>query len=407
MGAYDRYFGHEPLDPTGEYKDESPYELVKRIRQHGDILRTYSLNGWYVINHEDVQGLLRDERLSSQLADNKFVSSAMHWMVGDLPVPFLDHPSMLLLDAPDHTRLRRLTARSFTNRYVQSLEPVIRQLVDELLDAAPLNELDIVEHLARPLPAIIIAEMLGVPREERHLFEEWSAELIHIAELGDPEMIKRAVTAEIAMRAYLAELVEKKRQQRGQDLISSLIEAEEDGDRLTTEELFSTCVLLLTAGHETTTRLIASCLYLLLQHPDQMTEVRGNLDLLEGAIEESLRFEPPIMLVSRTAKETFDYKGVTFKKGQLIVCSIAGANRDPAVFENPDDFDIHRDAKGHNSFGHGIHLCLGMPLARLETRIAMQQLLTRFSDIKLVGTPQWQKNPFFRGLEVMRITATQ
>jgi pikromycin synthase len=206
------------------------------------------------------------------------------------------------------------------------------------------------------------------------------------------------------MRVYLQELVDLKRTHLGQDLISALIEAEEDGDKLDIEELLSLCTILLVAGHETTTRLISSCLWLLLQHPEQLAEVRSDRSLLKNAIEEALRLEPPVLALSRLVPETFDYKGHRFKKGQLVLLSIAGAHRDPNVTPNPDAFSIHREAFEHLSFGHGIHLCLGMPLARLEAEAALNQLLDRYPKLTLPEQDLvWSDSPFFRGLEQLTV----
>ncbi|MCZ6501527.1 MAG: cytochrome P450 [Gammaproteobacteria bacterium] len=271
-----------------------------------------------------------------------------------------------------------------------------------------MDQFDVVTGLSRPLPAIVIAEMLGVPKKERHLFEKWSADMLGFVEILNPPQLRTAVEGEIAMRVYLQDLVEYKREHPGQDLISELIAVEEDGDKLTLDELYSTCELLLIAGHETTTRLIGSCLHLLMENPEQLQEVRASDELLEGAIEEALRFEPPIMAISRTVTESFIYMGKKFRKGQIIMLSIAGASRDPEVNDLPDRFDAHRDKVTHVSFGHGIHLCLGMSLARLEAQIGLRKLLDRYETINpLNDTPTWESNPFFRGLEHLHVKVSE
>ena len=404
LSLVDRYFGNTVFDPDN-YVERTPYELISELRKRGDIVRTYALNGWFVMNHEDVNTLLRDDRLSSKISDNKFISTVIRTMAGTNHVPLLDEPPMLLVDAPDHTRLRRLAAKGFTNRYIQSLTPTIEHLVDELLDKVPGEELDIIEHLAKPLPAIVIAEMLGVPAEERHLFEYWSEELLNILELGDHKQVRRGVKADIEMREYLKKLVAEKKKNRGQDLLTAFIDAEEDGDKLNEEELYAMCVLLLTAGHETTTRLIGNCLHCLMNHPAQLEAVIDDNKLLAGAIEEALRFEPPVNMVSRTAKENLEFKGTRIKKGQLVILSIAAANRDPGLHEDPEVFDIHRKNTSHVSFGHGIHLCIGMPLARVESQIALSKLFARYKTFKLREPPKWQPNPFFRGVDTLKVHA--
>ena len=405
MVMMDRIWGNPIILPSG---GASPHPMIARLRQKGNILRTYTINGWCVVSHEDVKALLRDTRLSSEVFRSTLIQVVIRSAAQGLITPIIDYPNIVNLDAPDHTRLRKLVARSFTSRFVQSLTPKISALVSELLDNAEgTAEIEVMDSLAKPLPAIVIAEMLGVPTEERHYFEQWSAALIKYTEILNADAIHEAVLGDLAMRTYLQDLVEAKRTSPGQDLISALIEAEEDGDKLDIEELLSLCTILLVAGHETTTRLIGSCLCLLLQHPDQLAEVRSDRSLLKNAIEEALRLEPPLLSLTRLVPETFEYKGHVFKKGQLILLSIAGANRDPKVTPSPDAFNIHREAFEHVSFGHGIHLCLGMPLARLEAEEAINQLLDRFPDLTLTEQDLvWSDSPFFRGLERLTVRVT-
>jgi len=405
MMMMDRLWGNPIIDPSGE---SSPYPLIARLRPKGNILRTYMINGWCVISHEDVKTLLRDKRLSSEVFNSALIRRVIRSAAQGLVTPLIDYPNIVNVDPPDHTRLRKLAAQSFTSRFVQSLRPKIDTLVSELLDDVEgAAEFEVVDSLAKPLPAIVIAEMLGVPAEERHYFVQWSAALIKYAEILNADAIHEAVLGDLAIRTYLQELVDAKRTSPGQDLISALIEAEEDGDKLNIEELLSLCTILLVAGHETTTRLISSCLWLLLQHPDQLMEVRSDRSLLKNAIEEALRLEPPLLSLTRLVPETFEYKGHAFKKGQLILLSIAGANRDPKVTPSPETFNIHREAFEHVSFGHGIHLCLGMPLARLEAEVALNQLLDRFPDLTLPEQDLvWSDSPFFRGLEQLTVRAT-
>ena len=241
---------------------------------------------------------------------------------------------------------------------------------------------------------------VGVPVEKRHLFEQWSEDMLSGTDLGNPTLLRQAGKAHMEMSAYLAELTEAKRQTPGQDLISQLIEAEEDGDKLTLDELHSTCILLLVAGHETTTRLIGNCLYLLFQHPEQMHAVRESEEVLVNALEESLRFEPPVQFTARTVKEPMTLNGCQFKPGQLLMLSISAANRDPAVNSDPNTFDVMRKKVVHVSFGHGIHLCLGISLARLEAKIVFSKLFARFPTLAFAeDKPNWGTSMMFRGLE--------
>ena len=238
----DRRFG----TPVVDAQDASPHPHIARLRERGDVLRSYMLNGWIVLAHADVKALLQDRRLSSEVFRSPLLRRVIRSAARGESVPLIDYPSLVNIDAPDHTRLRRLSAKSFTNRFVQYLEPKIRRIVGELLDqVSNQDEFDVVEALAGPLPAIVIAEMLGVPTEERHLFEEWSAQLIRYTEILNADAIAEAADGDRAMRSYLQALVERKRAQPADDLVSSLIAAEADGDALDIDELLSLCTLLL------------------------------------------------------------------------------------------------------------------------------------------------------------------
>lgn len=402
----DYYFGKTVvnLDVSAEVAD--PYPSINAMREQGTILRSYMYNGWIVTGYDEVTTLLRDSRVSNDFRNNGFITSIVKFAAGGVPLLNFDHPTMLGLDAPDHTRLRKLAAHGFVLKYVQSLAPTIEHLVDELLADIPpeSNTVEIMGALAKPLPAIVIAEMMGVPVSDRHLFENWSEALLGGSELANPTLIRESGVANLQMREYLARLTENKRKNPGQDLISYLIAAEEDGDKLTTDELYSNCMLLLAAGHETTTRLIGNCLSLLIKHPEQMALARRDEVSLVNAVEESLRYEPPVMFTVRTVKQPISMNGLDLKPGQLLMLSIAGANRDPCVNSNPDMFDVGRKKVTHVSFGYGIHLCLGMALARLEAKIVFTRLFERFSSFEFADAePSWGSNPMFRGLETLTV----
>ena len=405
----DYYFGQTILSLDASDPQADPYTWFNTVRERGPMLRSYMNNGWIVTGFKEVTELLRDQRVSNDFSKNAFMVSIVRLAAGDVEVLNIDNPTMLGQDPPDHTRLRKLVAKGFLHKYVQSLAPTIEQLVDNLLDEIPteVHQFDVMQSLARPLPAIVIAEMMGVPPSERHLFERWSEELLGGTDLGKPALIRKGGEANMEMRAYLAQLAEIKRQAPGQDLISQLIMAEEHGDKLSLDELYSTCILLLVAGHETTTRLIGSCLYLLLHHPEQMEAARQSEEHLVNALEESLRYEPPVQFTARIVKESFTVDGCKLKRGQLLMLSIAAANRDPAANKDPDSFDIKREKVIHLSFGHGIHLCLGMSLARLEAKIVFDKLFDRFPTlIYAEEKPDWGTNPMFRGLESLSVETT-
>jgi cytochrome P450 len=283
-------------------------------------------------------------------------------------------------DPPDHTRLRRLVTKGFTPRRIDALAPRIQQITDELLDAMlaePSRRADLVAAFAFPLPMTVICDLLGVPELDRDAFRRWSNEMVART---SPEAEARAYEE---MPAYLAELIAAKRARPGDDLLSALIHAADaDGDRLSPEELIGMSVLLLIAGHETTVNLIGNGMRALFSHPDQLTALRADFGLLDGAIEEMLRYDGPVeTCTDRLALEDVEIGGVTIPAGSTVLITMADADRDPARFKDPDRFDIRRDARGHIAFGHGLHYCLGAPLARLEGRIAFRTLLERCPDL--------------------------
>ena len=402
----DYYFNSSVVTLNNPDFYANPYATYNTLRERGPVLRSMANRGWIVNGFDEVTELLRDKRISSDLRKNAFFSNLIKFAANGIEVPLIDNPSMLNQDQPDHTRLRKLVAQGFTHKYIQSLAPKIEQLVDELLAKIPedAEEFDVMQSLAKPLPAIVIAEMMGVPSSERHQFELWSAALLGLVEIQDPSMIKKAAVANAEMRDYIARLTEQKRQSPGQDLISQLIAAEEDGDKLTLDELYSTCILLLTAGHETTTRLIGNCLYHLLRNPQQMNLAQNSAEDLASALEESLRFEPPVQITLRFVNEPMQFRGRHFKRGQTLLLCIAGANRDSTANIDPDKFDLKRERISHVSFGHGIHLCLGMSLARLEGQIALNKLFSRYPRLVYAeDKPAWGTNDFFRGLETLTV----
>lgn len=387
------------MNNPNHYND--PYSTYNTLRDRGPVMRSAANRGWIITGYSEVGSLLKDQRISSDIRKNAFMVRLLKFATAGIEVPLLDNPTMLNVDPPDHSRLRKLAAKGFIHKYIQSLEPTIESLVDELLDKIPpdTSDFEIMDIVAKPLPAIVIAEMMGVPISDRHLFENWSEALLGLSEISNPDAIHKAAEANAQMRKYLSALVKTKKHSNNeeQNFISMLIAAEEDGERLSMEELYSSCVLLLIAGHETTTRLIGNCLYLLLHHPEQMALARSDEKALANAFEESLRYEPPVQLVIRFVNEDMNFEGHDFKKGEMLLLAIAGANRDPSANENPNVFNIQREKVNHLSFGHGIHLCLGMSLARLEAKVVFTKLFERYPNLSYVDTPNWGTNDFFRG----------
>ncbi|WP_405982634.1 cytochrome P450 [Streptomyces sp. NBC_00158] len=356
-----------------------PYPVYAALRERGPVHRVRTPDGedmWLVVGHEACRTAFTDPRLSRDWHRSGDVGQIINLQQ--------DHPAlvhMLMADPPDHTRLRRLVVRAFTPRRIEALAPRVQQITDDLLDAMEANEArraDLVEAFAFPLPMTVICELLGVPTLDQEAFRGWSNEAV----------ARTSAEAEAAayeeMTRYLTGLIDAKRAEPGDDLLSAMIHAvDEGGDRLSPSELIGMCVLLLIAGHETTVNMIGNGMRALFAHPDQYADLRGDLGLLDGAIEEMLRYDGPVETsTERLALEDVEMGGVVIPKGSVVLIGMADADRDPARFEDPDRFDIRRDARGHVAFGHGLHYCLGAPLARMEGRIALRSLLERFPDLE-------------------------
>lgn len=383
-----------------------PYPYFEALRNESPIIRSYMYSGWAVTGHEEITHLMRRDEISSDFRTSISFSRMMKFAAGGASVPIIDNPNMLNMDAPDHTRLRKLLTQKFTHKYIQTLETQIAHQSQLLIDKIDLQagQFDLMDAIAKPLPAIVIADMLGVPEKMYEQFHCWSKTILDGAMIEQPEMIRNAGHANDELIAYFETLTDEKRKSPGQDLISQLIQAEEQGDHLNLKELHTNCILLLIAGHETTTRLIGNGMWLLLQHPEQLALLQERRELIPNAIEEMLRYEPPVQAFSRIVLKGFEYKGYKFKKGQVVILFYAAANRDPNLNENPQVFDIERDNLKHVSFGYGAHLCLGMSLARLEAKIVFNQLLDNFPTATLVDSrPDWGENPFFRGLNTLHL----
>jgi cytochrome P450 len=309
---------------------------------------------------------------------------------------------MLNSDPPDHTRLRRLVATAFTMRRVELMRPRIVEITDELLAGlAGREQVDLVDDFAFPLPVTVICELLGVPYADREDFRTWSTVLLSAGE------IDAVVAAGKNMAAYLHELIAAKRADPVDDMLSALIQARDDGDRLDEAELVSMAFLLLVAGHETTVNLIANGTLALLQHPDQRAALRADPALLPGAIEEFLRYDGPISHATiRYTTEPVEIGGVTIPGGEFVVIALGSANRDDDRFADADRLDVTRPAGGHLAFGHGIHFCVGAPLARLEGQIAIGRLFDRFPDLALAvdaNELRWRHSTLLRGLESLPV----
>ncbi|MGW7018415.1 cytochrome P450 family protein [Streptomyces decoyicus] len=382
------------LAALGEDYVRDPHEVYARLRERGPVHRVRLPEGtvvWLVVGYEEVRAALSDPRLSKEW---RHASSAQPMQPVSIGV------SMLRSDAPQHTRIRGLVARAFTARRVASLAPRIQEMTDELLAAmlaAPEGRADLVEALSFPLPVTVICELLGVPFLERDTFRTWTDILMVGA--ATPQT-REAVTA---MAGYLDHLVKTKRARPGDDLLTDLIAvSDEDGDRLSRVELLGMAQLLLIAGYETTANLISNGVLALLTHPDQLALLRADLSLVDGAVEEMLRYDGPLETSTfRFTLEPTEIAGTVIPGGgEVVLPVIADSGRDPRRFDDPGRFDITRDARGHVAFGHGIHFCLGAPLARLEARIAVRTLLERCPKLELDAHPadlSWRLGALLRG----------
>ncbi|MGH9097869.1 MAG: cytochrome P450 [Acidimicrobiales bacterium] len=385
-------------DPTVR---EDPYPTYARLRAMGPIL-PLDYGGWLLPRHAEVLSVLRDPRFSSnarhQVNYEQFVQLAQ--AVGLTDLLDLFGRVMLFADPPDHTRLRRIVGKAFTVRSVEDMRPRIAAIVSQMLDSVAADTgTELVEVLAFPLPVTVISDMLGVPAEDHQMLRDWTREAVKALDpIDDPTVLFPAAEGIRALRGYFDELVVVRRRNPGSDLLSALIAAEDDGDRLSHEELLDTAVLLFGAGHETTVNLITGGALNLLRHPGQVDRLRRDPSLIKTAVEELLRFGPPVQITARTATVEAEVAGQSVAKGTEVIAVIGSANRDPQIFDDPEHLDIGRTENPHIAFGGGIHHCLGALLARIEGQEALGQLIRRFPNLALAGPDiEWKPTSTIRG----------
>ena len=398
-----------PLDPAFR---QDPYPVYSRLVREDPVhITPFGVKAFSRLT--DCTAILRDHKRFSSDDRNAGGVAPERNSGTDSIVSEEDRP-FLFMDPPDHTRLRRLVNLAFTPRALESMRPRIQHLVDELVDAVEgKGEMDAIADLAYPLPVSVICEMLGVPREDEPQFRVWSRIL---AGSLDPEVTvpvelqKEREQAVFDSREYFRQLIAKRGDERPPDILSALLTAEEEGDKLSERELLSTCTIILIAGHETTVNLIGNGVLQLLRHPDQLAKFQERPgELAPHAVEEVLRFDPPVQFDARTCIRQAEVGGVTINPGEFVMMLLGAANRDPEQFEDPDTFDITRGesdsaADRHLAFGFGIHFCLGQPLARVEGEIALRSFVQRFPNARLLDErPQYRAQITLRGLENLRV----
>jgi cytochrome P450 len=390
-----------PFHPWHPDVRRDPYPTWRRLRETAPLVRVPLLGAWAAGGYAEVERMLRDPCFSTDRSGVPMIGRMRRAIAGAPDLENLFDHNLLMIDGTKHARLRGLVSRTFTPRRVEQLRGRVEALVSELLErCAGRGEMDVVRDLARPLPATVIAELLGAPQEARESFPAWSADL---AELLDPlsghDGLEPPKQATQAVAAYFRELLAERRRAPRDDLLSAMIAAEGDGERPLDEgELLALCALLLAAGSETTVNLIGNAVLLLLRHPDERKRLQDDLSLLPSAVEESLRFEPPVQLTDRAAVARCEIGGVELAPGQMVAAVIAAANRDPARFPDAERFDVGRQGERHLSFGLGEHYCLGASLARLEAEAALGGLLRRYPDFRGDAQPvDWRRSAILRG----------
>jgi cytochrome P450 len=396
-----------PFDPTWR---ADPYPFYRRLRAEAPVGQIPGIGIWYFTRYADCEAILRDARWSSDERNSTIYQQVMASRTEAVPPPLERLRPFLFLDPPDHTRLRGLVSTAFTPRVIERLRPRIDQLVAELLgDAADRGRLDVVADLAYPLPVVIISELLGVPPEDQSRFRGWSKVMAAALDpelLVPPEVLERRATVVTEFSEYFQGLIAERRRRPSDDLLSALVAVEDQGDRLSEDELLATLILLLVAGHETTVNLIGNGVLALLRHRDQLALLRSDLGLIKNTVEEVLRWDPAVQLDGRTALSDIVVGDVTVPAGDEAIVLIAAANRDEAHVADGERFDITRPDIRHLSFALGPHYCLGAPLARAEAQAAIAGVVRAFPGVRLPADSsglRYRETLVLRGLEALPV----
>ena len=384
----------------------NPYPFYRPLLEQHPVYWDQYVKAWVCVRYKDVLFALHSHQLSAKRIPS--VDQLLALGLKDIaPLYATLEQQLLFIDPPDHSRLRRLMSTAFTTRKVEAMRPYIEDIVHRILDRVEgTGFMDIIHALAYPLPLTVIAELLGLPLEDRNRLKKWSDD--YAAMLGSfqyiPDQIVEIQQSISEMMTYFRHMIEQRRQHPQDDLISVLIAAYDQDDQLTDDNLITNCILLLAAGHETTTNLIGNGILTLLNHPDQLHQVREDPSQLPNAVEEILRYESPAQYTARLALDDLEISGKRIHKGQVVILLLGAANRDPFQFENPEVFDIQRQGNKHLAFGYAAHFCLGAPLARLEGQIAIHAVIQRFPRLRLMNEkPLWRQNVNIRGLSELLV----
>jgi cytochrome P450 len=387
VDAPDPWFGLDPFNRSSALRD-NPYPVLNRIREQHPVHQT-PFGDFRIFRHADVMRLLRETKVGVRTTTGKLPG------VDESVMP---RRFMLQQDPPNHTRLRRLVSRAFTPPAIERMRPRVQRLVDSLLDRVQgAGRMDLIEDLARPVPSTVICEMLGVPVRDRELFTDWTSHVTHLLlpKFMSETQRERSMAAVSQLVDYFMDLVSERKRAPTDDMLSALIKAEEAGDRLSPEELIVQAIGLLIAGFETTIGLIGNGVRTLLLHPEELRKLQERPELINAAVEECLRYDGPISGTLRVVHEDVDFNGVLIPKDSQVFASIAAAQRDPRVFQDPDRFSIERDNASHLAFGGGIHFCIGAHLARMEAQIAMGTLFRRMPGLALESKVlEWGESMF-------------
>jgi len=392
-------------NPLSEASHQDPQTTWKSLRYKDPIHWSDVVQAWVVSRHSDVDSILRDFKRFSNVPQIILEQTESSASVTNDELDVNNAPSMLQSDPPDHTRLRTLVSHAFTPKAIALWKTTVESVADELIEnISEKDSFDFLTEYANLLPLIVIAEMVGVPRTDRDLFKSWSAKVARTLEPTiTADEADEADEATIELAKYFDRIIQSRRVEPKDDLITVLIQAEEEGDKLNHGEVIAALTLILIAGHETTSNLLGNGMYALLNNPEQLTWLRSNPEQIDVAVEELLRFDSPVAVNARTALEDIEVGGVPIKAGDSLILLQGSGNFDEDLRENSGHLDLENGDKNHLSFGRGIHYCLGAPLARLEGQIGFQKVLDRWNDIRLAESPEYKDHIVLRGLKTLNV----